>query len=306
MEQKIKARVVEKVLNKYVLVLETQEYIEAIVSGNVKKNNKIMVGDFVEVKRQYDTYVITDISNRKNSLIRPPVSNIDQLVIVISLADPKPDYILLDKQITLCKSLNIAPILCINKIDLSKDNEELKKELKYIATVYTNLVDNVIYVSTVDKIGINELKVALKGKTSAFSGNSGVGKSSITSLIINKENKEKLEYIEVGNIGEKSRRGKHTTKYVKLYNIDTDAYLLDTPGFSSFELYDISFKELKKYYEEFKQYKCDFEDCNHVNEKENVCAIKQALTNGSIDKGRYERYVYIYSKLKELDDKKYK
>ena len=184
MEQKIKARVVEKVLNKYVLVLETQEYIEAIVSGNVKKNNKIMVGDFVEVKRQYDTYVITDISNRKNSLIRPPVSNIDQLVIVISLADPKPDYILLDKQITLCKSLNIAPILCINKIDLSKDNEELKKELKYIATVYTNLVDNVIYVSTVDKIGINELKVALKGKTSAFSGNSGVGKSSIIKLIL--------------------------------------------------------------------------------------------------------------------------
>ena len=306
MNQNFKARVVEKILNKYILKLEDERYIEAITSGNIKKNNKIIVGDFVDVEEQYNTLVITNVSERTNCLIRPPVSNIDQLLIVVSLTNPKPDYILLDKQIALCRTLNIEPILCINKIDLSKDNDELKKELKYIAKTYTNLVENIIYVSTVDEIGINELKVILKGKTSAFSGNSGVGKSSITSLIINKVNKEKLENIEIGNIGEKSGRGKHTTKYVKLYSIDNNTYLLDTPGFSSFELYDILYKDLKKYYAEFKDFTCEFEDCNHINEKEDVCAIKQALNKGLIDQGRYDRYVYIYSKLKELDYKKYK
>lgn len=306
MNQKLKARVVEKILNKYILILEDESYIEAITSGNIKKSNKIIVGDFVEVELLYNTYVINGIIDRKNSLIRPPVSNIDQLVIVVSLSDPKPDYILLDKQIALCKSVGISPILCINKIDLSKNNEELKKELKYIATTYINLVDNIIYISTFDKIGINELKIVLKGKTSAFSGNSGVGKSSITSLIIDNESKEELKNIEIGTIGKKSGRGKHTTKYVKLYNLSSDTYLLDTPGFSSYELYDMSYKDLKKYYEEFNACNCDFEDCNHVNEKEDVCAIKQALNKGIIDKGRYDRYVYIFSKLKELDDKKYK
>ncbi len=306
MGQIIKARVVEIILNKYVVLLENNKYIEAIVSGNTKSKSNIIVGDYVQIENLYDKYVITKVYDRKNLLVRPPVSNIDQLVIVVSLASPKPDYILLDKQIILSKSMGIKPILCINKIDLSKDNDNLKKELKYIANTYTSLVDDIIYISTIDKIGINELKVILKDKTSAFSGNSGVGKSSITSLIINKENKEGLKKIEIGSIGKKSKRGKHTTKYVKLYNINNTTFLLDTPGFSSYELYNISYKELKKYYDEYKNYKCDYDDCSHINEKKEVCAVKKALSDGIIDKARYERYVYIYSRLKELDDKKYK
>lgn len=140
----------------------------------------------------------------------------------------------------------------------------------------------------------------MRGKISAFSGNSGVGKSSISKVIIGKDN------IVVGEIGDKTKKGKHTTKHVRLYNIDKDTYILDTPGFSSFELYDMSYKDLKKYYTEFLEYPCEYDDCNHVNEKEDVCSIKKNVELGNIDKPRYERYVYIYEKLKEKEDRKYK
>lgn len=306
MEKEIKAKVVEIILNKYVLALEDGRYVEAIASGNTKKKNSILVGDNVEVKLSYDKYVISKVNKRKNSMIRPPVANIDQLVIVLSLDNPKPDYMLLDKQIILCKSKKIEPILCINKIDYSKDNEDLKKELKYIAKVYTDLVKEIVYSSVKDDIGINELKSLLLGKTSAFSGNSGVGKSSIVSLITDGKHMNEKKEIEVGSIGKKTRRGKHTTKYVRMYDIGKNSYILDTPGFSSYELYDVEYKELKTYYSDFAKEKCDYEDCNHVNEKEDVCKVKKAVIDGKIDKLRYERYVYIFNKLKENDKRKYK
>lgn len=306
MEKEINAKVIEIILNKYILALNDGKYVEAILSGNIKRKNSILVGDNVIVTFSYDKYVITKVLERKNSMIRPPVANIDQLIIVLSLDSPKPDYMLLDKQIVLCKNKGIDPILCINKIDYSKDNISLRSELKYIATVYTSLVKEIVYSSVTDNIGINELKLLLKGKISAFSGNSGVGKSSIISLITNGKHMNEIKEIEVGAIGKKTGRGKHTTKYVRMYDIGDKSYLLDTPGFSSYELYDIEYKELKKYYDDFSKEKCDYEDCNHVNEKEDVCKVKQGVLNGKIDKLRYERYVYIFNKLKELDKRKYK
>lgn len=304
--EKKSGRVVEIMLDKYMIITDNNEYLEAILKGTIKKKNSIMVGDFVTLEYMYDKYVIVDIHTRKNFLVRPPVSNIDKLLIVISIANPEPDYMLLDKQILLCKSKNIKPVLCINKIDLYKKNSTLKETLSYIATTYKDLVDQIIYLSVLDNLGITELKFNIDGCTSAFSGNSGVGKSSITSLIVENELKEKLKKIEIGDLGRKTSRGKHTTKYVKLYNINEDTYLLDTPGFSSYELYDINYKELKNYYEDFKEHKCDYEDCNHINESLDVCGVKKALESLKIDKGRYERYVYIFNKLKEADDRKYK
>ena len=307
MDEVLKARVVEIILDKYILELSDGKYVEAIVKGNVKKNNTLIVGDLVNVVFYYDKYLITEVLTRKNSLIRPKVSNIDQLVIVISLDSPKPDYTLLDKEIILCKSKNITPLIVVNKIDLESKNEGLKKELKYIADVYGSLVSDIIYTSTIDDIGINKLKSALEDKISAFSGNSGVGKSSITSKILSmSEYKGKLEEIEIGQIGKKTNKGKHTTKYIKLYNLENNSYLFDTPGFSSFELYDINYKELKKYYDDFNEHVCDYEDCNHINEDISVCAVKKAVTDKKIDKLRYERYEYLFSRLKEIDDKKYK
>ena len=291
------ARVTGILLDKYILKdKEENEYI-ANIKGNIKKKSSVLVGDFVEFIKSYDKYLITNIIKRKNEIIRPPVSNIDTMVIVISVCNPEPDYILLDKELVLCFSKNIEPIICINKIDLNNENKEVEE---YINKTYSKLGIKVISTSVKENIGIDKLKKIINGKTSAFSGNSGVGKSSITKNII------KLDEIAIGDLGDKTKKGKHTTKHVKLYNIDKETYILDTPGFSSYELYDISYKKLKDFYPEFNEYRCDYDDCTHVKEDENVCNIKKNRNSGNIDKGRYERYVYIYQKLKEKEDRKYK
>lgn len=274
--------------------------ISAKARGNLKKKESIVVGDNVIVQKIENDYMIISVEKRDNFLIRPPVSNISKLVIVVSASNPSPDYILLDKQIILAYSKNIIPVICVNKIDLEKDNKEVEKEINYIEKTYSSLGIKVIKVSAKDGTNLDLLKEELKQNTSAFSGNSGVGKSSITSMLTSKNS------IEIGEVGKKTKRGKHTTKSVNLYMLEKDTYILDTPGFSSYELFGIEPKDLKNYYVEFKDFKCDFDDCNHILESEKVCAVKRAVNELKIDKGRYERYKYIYEKIKEMYDNRYK
>lgn len=297
---KIKSKVIEILLDKYITVdEETGSLHTAILTGNMKKN-KIYVGDNVITEMSYDTCIITELLERKNFVIRPPVSNIDQMILFVSINNPKPDYVLLDKQIILCRSKNITPIICINKIDLL--NEELQKDISYIRDTYSKLNIDIIELSAKKDIGLDKLNEKLKGKTSAFSGNSGVGKSSVTIKLLN----DNAINIEIGEIASKINKGKHTTKYVKLYCIEKDSYILDTPGFSSYELYDIESSDIKQYYDEFHKYTCDYLDCNHINEGLKECKVKQAVNNKDIDSERYERYKYIYMSLKEKEDMKYK
>ena len=220
-------QVKEILLDKYVVkcVGETKD-IEATIRGSVKKNSNVLVGDIVRVEVVYDKNIITKIYNRKNSLIRPPVANIDNLVIVISLDAPKPDYMLLDKEIILCYSKNINPIIVVNKIDLDDDKNNLE-ELEYIRRVYEGLGITVIYTSVKEKRGIFQIKSKLANSLSAFSGNSGVGKSSIINELIGDKDKNTLK---IGDIAIKTKRGKHTTKYVKLYEEENNLCILDTPG----------------------------------------------------------------------------
>lgn len=294
MSEEKKARVIDILLDKY--VLKTNEgYVESFKRGNVKKNT-ILVGDFVTYEKTYDKYMIKNILPRKNQVIRPPVANIDQMIIVLSFANPAPDYLLLDKQLILCKRKNIKPIICLNKVDLCKNEEELR----YIKEVYGKYYD-LILLSVKEQTGLDTLRKFLKGKVSAFSGNSGVGKSSITKSILGGD----IDIL-IGEIGVKTNKGKHTTKHVKLYEIEENTYLLDTPGFSSYELYDMTYRDLKNYYDEFLELKCDYDDCMHVLETEKVCAVKKSLSDKGIDQDRYDRYVYLYQKLKEQDDRKYK
>lgn len=301
--EKIRGKIIRIDLDIYIINKEnSNEIILAKARGNVKKQGNILVGDIVEVEKANEDYMIINVIERENSLIRPPVSNIDQMVIVVSVGAPVPDYILLDKQIILCLSKNITPIICINKIDLIDEDEKAQEDLSYIKGVYERLGIKVIYVSALKKQGINELKELLKNKTSAFSGNSGVGKSSITKEILDSS----PEIIEVGDIGKKSKRGKHTTKSVNLYSISNNSYILDTPGFSSYELYDVEHKKLREYYKEFSACSCDYDDCAHIIESKDVCDVKRKVEDNIIDNGRYERYVYIYNKLKEKYDKRYK
>lgn len=292
------ARVKEIVLNEYILEnIEDNSEFKASLRGNIKRKNGILVGDLVEVEVSYDRYMIKKILPRKNSLIRPPVANIDNLVIVVSLSTPSPDIFLLDKQIVLAKFKDILPIIVINKIDLNI-SDITNKDLSYIKNVYGNLGFQIIEVSAKNNIGIDVLKEKLHNKISAFSGNSGVGKSSIINKIFGTNS---LTF----EVAKKTNRGRHTTKHVKIYK-NEDMYVLDTPGFSSYELYDIEYKELKNYYPDFLEYKCDYLDCSHVFENEKVCGVKKAINDGKIDKNRYDRYVELFKKLKDEYDRKYK
>lgn len=292
------ARVKEIVLNEYILEnIEDNSEFKASLRGNIKRKNGILVGDLVEVEVSYDRYMIKKILPRKNSLIRPPVANIDNLVIVVSLSTPSPDFFLLDKQIVLAKFKDILPIIVINKIDLNI-LDITNKDLSYIKNVYGNLGFQIIEVSAKNNIGIDVLKEKLHNKISAFSGNSGVGKSSIINKIFGTNS---LTF----EVAKKTNRGRHTTKHVKIYK-NEDMYVLDTPGFSSYELYDIEYKELKNYYPDFLECKCDYLDCSHVFENEKVCGVKKAINDGRIDKNRYDRYVELFKKLKDEYDRKYK
>lgn len=292
------ARVKEIVLNEYVSEnIEDNSEFKASLRGNIKRKNGILVGDLVEVEVSYDRYMIKKILPRKNSLIRPPVANIDNLVIVVSLSTPSPDFFLLDKQIVLAKFKDILPIIVINKIDLNI-SDITNKDLSYIKNVYGNLGFQIIEVSAKNNIGIDVLKEKLHNKISAFSGNSGVGKSSIINKIFGTNS---LTF----EVAKKTNRGRHTTKHVKIYK-NEDMYVLDTPGFSSYELYDIEYKELKNYYPDFLECKCDYLDCSHVFENEKVCGVKKAINDGRIDKNRYDRYVELFKKLKDEYDRKYK
>ncbi len=292
------ARVKEIVLNEYVLEnIEDNSEFKASLRGNIKRKNGILVGDLVEVEVSYDRYMIKKILPRKNSLIRPPVANIDNLVIVVSLSTPSPDFFLLDKQLVLAKFKDILPIIVINKIDLNI-SDITNKDLSYIKNVYGNLGFQIIEVSAKNNIGIDVLKEKLHNKISAFSGNSGVGKSSIINKIFGTNS---LTF----EVAKKTNRGRHTTKHVKIYK-NEDMYVLDTPGFSSYELYDIEYKELKNYYPDFLECKCDYLDCSHVFENEKVCGVKKAINDGRIDKNRYDRYVELFKKLKDEYDRKYK
>ena len=298
------AKVIRIDLDIYILkvINNDNDIITAKLRGNIKKSSNVLVGDLVEVEKVDNDYMITNVLERKNSLIRPPVSNIDQMIIVVSVGEPAPDFILLDKQIILCMAKDILPIICVNKVDLQDENVQAKEDIEYIKSVYGKLGIQIVYTSTVKNIGIEELKQKLIGKTSAFSGNSGVGKSSITKEILDLSHEE----VEIGNIGRKSKRGRHTTKAVRLYSLDENTFILDTPGFSSYELYDIDHKKIREFYPEFEKCKCDYDDCMHISEDESVCDVKRHVENNDIDQKRYERYVYIFLKEKEKYDKRYK
>lgn len=301
MEEIQEGRIVYHELGNYgVQILKTNEIVEACPSGNVKKKKNILVGDQVKIKKSYDQYVIGEVLERKNELIRPPVANISQMIIVLSLSHPSPDYMLLDKELILCFAKRIKPVIVVNKMDYLEQDETLSLEIDYIYKVYQKMNIPCVFTSVKNKTGIQELKELLSGEVSAFSGNSGVGKSSIIKEMISEQD------IQIGDIGKKTGHGKHTTKHIRLYEINNTSFILDTPGFSSYELYDISYKDLKEYYPDFKEYHCDFKDCNHVTEGENVCAIKRKVALDEVFQKRYERYVYLYQKLKEMEDKKYK
>ena len=277
-------RVLKVEPNLYKVKTEDGKVFKCLAKGSIKfLKLKPLVGDLVNLNEDWS---IDKIYPRKNEFIRPPIANIDQIIMVMATENPKPDFTLLDKQLVMAEKNGVDILICLNKIDLKDDCDD-------IINTYEKIGYQVITTDAKSGLGIDKLAVLLKGKITAFTGNSGVGKSALTNNIF----KEVIS--EEGEISDKTLKGRHTTKYVELFEIAPDTYIADTPGFSSYEVQGISYKDLDKYFIEFNTEipKCEYRSCTHIKEKN--CGIKKAVERKKIDKGRYERYCMLYQKLKE-------
>ena len=295
----MKGIIIENISNLYqVKSFENDNIYESIARGKFKKEEITpVVGDRVEISiidEKEKKAVIEKIEERTVYIKRPKLANMTQIVFVVSSKDPKPDLLMLDKQLAFAEYLGIKAIIVLNKTDLDK-----KQEFKEIKKVYQNIGYNVIQTNAKEKIGIDKLKALLKGNINGFSGNSGVGKSSLINAIFNKD------VTEEGEISKKNKRGKNTTTSIKLYEIDKETFIADTPGFSTFDISEIESKNLCLYFKEFKKYieDCEFIGCTHI--KEENCGIKEAVKEGKIDSKRYERFIKIYEDLKKREERRW-
>lgn len=254
------------------------------------KDIKPLVGDNVLVDildEEKKTGNITEILERDNSLIRPAVANIDQAMVIFAVKSPMPNLNLLDRFLVMMETQNIETVICFNKVDLVS-----KEEIRELEDTYNKAGYKVIFASTTEKIGLTKVYETLKGKTTAFAGPSGVGKSSMLNAIIPDAN------METGGISRKIERGKHTTRHSEIFNLEGDTYIMDTPGFSSVYAWALEKEELKDYFPEFIKFEgeCRFNGCVHVNEPD--CKVKEAVKDNIIAKTRYENYLFMYEEVK--------
>ena len=275
----------------YVHVVESGLY-ECKAKGIFRKEKlKPLVGDMVEIDILDETEKkgnIVKILERKNELIRPAVANIDQALVVFAVTKPKPHFNLLDRFLIMMESKDIPVILCFNKKDIATE-----PEIQELKEIYETCGYQMVFTSALEEENVEQLKVLLKGKTTAIAGPSGVGKSSLINIFQPDAN------METGSISEKIERGKHTTRHSELIWIEENTYIMDTPGFSSLYTNEFEKEELKYYFTEFSAYEgqCRFLGCDHVHEPE--CAVKAALDEGKIHPVRYENYLEMYKELKE-------
>ena len=290
----MQGKIIGNISNIYKITVDNEIY-DSYARGKLKNiEMSPIVGDNVEIEITDKTKklaIIEQISPRDNQMKRPKIANIDQVIFIISTKNPKPDLLMLDKQLAYAESLKIEPIIVINKIDLDESYKTIQK-------TYQNIGYKVITISAKENVGIEELKKVLKEKTSVFSGNSGVGKSSTINALFGTEKTEE------GEISKKNKKGKNTTTETRLYELEKNTYIADTPGFSNFEITEIESKDLDKDFREFRSEieNCEFIGCTHI--KEENCGIKQAIKEKRISEERYERYCKIYQELKEKE--KYK
>ena len=254
-----------------------------------KEGNSPLTGDLVEITVEKGKGMVEKILPRKNSFIRPAVANVDALVVFAANVNPVTEPYLIDRVSAIAGDQEVPVYLCVNKCELDPAED--------LVRIYRNAGFTVITTSAETGEGVGELADLLKGKLTAFTGNSGVGKSSILNRL-----SPELE-LATGEVSEKLGRGRHTTRHVQLYCLAENTYVADTPGFSSFDTdqMDIILKENLQYaFPDFGAYigKCRFDDCSHRKEPE--CAVRSALEAGEIEKTRYESYLKLYEKASQV------
>ncbi|MBQ7339677.1 MAG: ribosome small subunit-dependent GTPase A [Clostridia bacterium] len=270
-------RLIKVCSNGYTVRCEEKDY-PCKAKGKLKiSGDGLYVGDYVEIENG----VIAKVLPRKNKLIRPRVSNIDAIVVVVAV-EPKPDYYLVDKVVLSGIKNDIETVILVNKSDKDKNLfESVKSQYDGVAKVYS--------VSAKDKVGIEQVKEFLQNKTVVLAGQSAVGKTTLVNAIFSLD-------LRVGELSEKIQRGKHTTTYSQIF-IKDNVSVIDSPGFAQIEAF-VDLEELPNLYQEYLEYasECRFRGCTHTDEPD--CQVKKAVEEGKLSKERYVRYVEIYNQIK--------
>ncbi len=254
----------------------------SILRKKLKKEG-LYAGDYVRGEVVGDQFVIEEIKPRKNRLTRPPVANVDSVIIVMAIKNPDFDNYLLDNFLAVYEYKGLEPIIVFNKIDLLEDVEVLKRWEK----IYKNAGYEVVAISALKEDGIEKVKEFIQGDISILAGPSGVGKSSILGRLLNIP-------IKVGEVSQKLKRGRHTTTSVTLYRFNENSFIADTPGFSKVEAtFFMDKKEVHRYFREFNNFRCKYPNCTHTNEPN--CAVKEAVKEGKIACERFKSYLKIMS-----------
>ena len=254
--------------------------------GHLRRGNESpLTGDMVEITVEKGKGMVEKILPRKNHFVRPAVANVDVLVIFAANVNPITEPFLIDRVAAIAGDQEVPVVLCVNKCDLDPAED--------LVTIYQNAGFTVIQTSAETGEGVAQLRQLLDGKLAAFTGNSGVGKSSILNQLCPEL------HLPVGEVSEKLGRGRHTTRHVELYKLGEDTYVADTPGFSSFDTdqMEVILKENLQYaFPDFGAYigECQFRDCSH--RKEPGCAVTAAVGEGAIERTRYDSYLRLYEK----------
>lgn len=269
-------------------VKTADETIECRARGIFRKEKITpLVGDSVHISRSREGGgVIEEILPRTNSLVRPPVSNVSQAAVVFATENPRPNLMTIDKFIAACEFCGVKVLICINKTDLSLGDE--------YENIYKSAGFDVISLSAKSGKNIDLLKDKLKDNITVFAGNSGVGKSSLLNAVLGDE------IFETGTVSKKVERGRHTTRHSELLPLPCGGYIIDTPGFSSFEISQIPPEELYHAFREFENFSlgCKFLDCSHTVEK--GCNVLAAVNEGKLSRSRHDNYTALYNELKNI------
>lgn len=247
--------------------------------GRLKRKTDILVGDEVEFElTERGDAAIISVSPRRNALARPPVANIDCLVLTVAIRTPDVNLYTLDKMLLLAENADIPPVLCVNKADLAPEAAET------LAEIYKKAGYKAVCVSAASGEGISALEAALDGKITAFSGPSGVGKSSLLNRLLGRT------AFTAGAVSDKTGRGKNTTRHAELVPFKDNAFLMDTPGYTSLELETVAEENLGFLFKDFRPYLggCRFNDCLHLSEPD--CAVRSAAEAGQLAESRYRSY----------------
>ncbi|MCF6137059.1 ribosome small subunit-dependent GTPase A [Pseudalkalibacillus berkeleyi] len=285
-----------KALSGFYYVKSEGEIYQCRGRGNFRKRKLTpLVGDDVvfESSNKTDGYVL-ELMDRKNELVRPPIANVDQALIIFSALEPTFSTLLLDRFLVHIEANEILPVICLSKLDLLKENENVNKEL----SVYRDIGYNVLETSSIEEKGLEDVRSIFEDKVTVIAGQSGVGKSTLLNALNPELN------LETNAISNHLGRGKHTTRHVELIPFG-EGLVADTPGFSSLDFVNMEPEDLSIYFPEMRDLRpnCKFRGCTHTSEPK--CAVKDGLSNGEVSQFRYDHYVQFLEEIKDQKQRRY-